>query len=245
MNFENIIKKISAIIAGVVVFFISGGMYLSLKGFEVNNNGEIVLVRAANAQEPVMPSKPDIPDNYVMPEGHGLGNDKAAVVLYEYSSFGCFHCADFQLDTLPKLKEKYIDKGLVRLVFVPFPIDKASMDGALLAECVNPDKYFAFVDVLFKKQREWGLSRDPLKVLKQYAALSGVGADRADACLNNDDNAREILLNRQNAVTQLGIQGTPSFVIKSKDGFEVLQGAQSFETFDALLTQKIGETAKN
>ncbi len=245
MNFENIIKKISSFIAAVAVFFIAAGMYLSWKGFVMTDGGEIVLVKSAQAQDLALPDKLDVPANYVMPDEHSLGKANAPVTLYEYSSFGCFHCADFHLDTLPLLKEKYIDKGLLRLVFVAFPIDKASMDGALLAECVAPDKYFPFVEVLFEKQRDWSLSRNPQKVLMQYAALSGLGQEKAKACLKNDENAREILTNRQNGVTQMKIQGTPSFVIKSKDGFEILQGAQSFETFDDVLQQKIAVKNKN
>ena len=126
------------------------------KGFVLNEKGEIVLVKAAHAQDEAPAPAPVIPANYAMPEGMTMGKADAPIALYEFSSFGCFHCADFHLNVLPAIKEKYIDKGLVKLVFVPFPIDRASMDGALLAACVPADKYFAFVDVLFKKQREWG-----------------------------------------------------------------------------------------
>lgn len=153
-------------------------MYLSFKGFVLNEKGEIVLVKAAHAQDEAPAPAPVIPANYAMPEGMTMGKADAPIALYEFSSFGCFHCADFHLNVLPAIKEKYIDKGLVKLVFVPFPIDRASMDGALLAACVPADKYFAFVDVLFKKQREWGLSRNPTKVLTQYAALSGVSPEK-------------------------------------------------------------------
>lgn len=240
MNFENVIRKISATVAGFIIFFVAAGMYLSLKGFVMNEKGELVLVRAANAAEGAPAPEPvQIPDNYIMPDGHVIGKADAPLALYEYSSFGCFHCADFHLVTMPKIKKNFIDKGLLKLVFVPFPIDRASMNATLLSECVDKEKYFAFVDVLFKKQREWGLSRNPDKVLMQYAALSGLNPEKATACLKNDDNAREILLNRQNGVTQLGIQGTPSFVLHSKEGFEILQGAQSYEKFEELFNQKL------
>lgn len=239
MKFEKFIKNTSAIVAAVVVFFMAGGFYLSVKGFVMNPDGSIVLMRPAMAQD--TQSAPEIPDNMVLPEEHAIGSKDAPVTIYEYSSFGCFHCADFHLDTLPRLKKTFVDKGLARIVFVPFPIDKASMDAALLAECMPDDKYFAFVDLLFKKQREWGLARDPQKVLKQYAALSGLGAEKADACLRNDDNAREILSNRQTGITQLGIQGTPSFVIRRGGQSELLPGVQSFETFSSVINQKIAE----
>lgn len=237
MKFEVIIRKISAFVAAFVVFFMAAGMYLSFKGFVLNEKGEIVLVKAAHAQDDAPAPAPVIPANYAMPEGMTMGKADAPIALYEFSSFGCFHCADFHLNVLPAIKEKYIDKGLVKLVFVPFPIDRASMDGALLAACVPADKYFAFVDVLFKKQREWGLSRNPTKVLTQYAALSGVSPEKAEACLHNDDTAREILGNRQNGVTQLGIQGTPSFIVHTKDKNELLSGAPTLERLEEIFAQ--------
>lgn len=240
MKFERIIKKLSSFVAAVVIFFMAGGVYLSSKGFQMMEDGSIVLVRPVAAQEDLT-DLPDIPDNFVLPDEHSLGDKSAPVTLYEYSSFGCSHCADFHLHTLPKLKEQFVEQGKLRIVFVPFPIDKESMDAALLAECVEEDKYFPFVEVLFKKQREWGLSRKPDKVLKQYAALSGLPKEKAEACLKNDDNAREILSNRQNGISQLGIQGTPSFVISSQGKSEMLPGIHSYESFAALIEAKLSE----
>lgn len=237
MKFESVVRNLSQFAAAVVIFFMAGGMYLSSKGFVINENGDIVLVPAARAQDDFVP--PVIPDNYAFPHKHSLGAADAPVTLYEYSSFGCSHCADFHLNTMPQLKEEFIDKGLLRLVFVPFPIDKSSMNAALLAECVDEDKYFSFVEVLFKKQREWGMARNPNKVLKQYAALSGLPKEKANACLKNDDNAREILSDRQNGLTQLGIQGTPSFVIAANGKSEMIPGVQSYDGFKALIEARL------
>lgn len=239
MKLEKIIKDISSFIAAVVIFLMAGGMYLSAKGFEMLEDGSIVLMNQAYAQEDAARELPVIPDNYVFPDTHSEGSADAPVTLYEYSSFGCSHCADFHLNTLPQLKEKYVKEGKLRLVFVPFPIDKESMNAALLGECMPADKYMAFADLMFKKQREWGLSRNPEKVLKQYAALSGLNSNEAEACLHNDDVAREILLNRQNGITQLGIQGTPSFVISHNGKNELLGGVISYENLSQLIDSKL------
>ena len=136
---------------------------------------------------------------------------------------------------MPALTREYVDKGLVRVVFVPLPIDKNSMDAALLAECVAPDKYFSFADVLFKKQRDWSLAFRPQKVLKQYAALSGVSTEKADACLKNDKKAEKILRDRQAGLSDLGISGTPSFVVSSKSGNELISGLKPLEDFRLVL----------
>lgn len=239
MTFEKFIKKMSEWVAAVVVFFLAGGMYLSQKGF-VWDNGEIVFVGNAKAQEQMIEYQPPvIPDNFVLPDEHSVGKADAPVVLYEYSSFGCSHCADFHNETLPKLKKKYAEKGLLRVVYVPFPIDKISMDAALLAECVPADKYFDFVDLLYKRQREWLLSRNSLDVLAKFAKLNGVGAEKIDGCLKNDEVAREILANRQTGITQLGIQGTPSFVLSHEGKSELISGVRSYEEFKELISSKL------
>ena len=42
----------------------------------------------------------------------------------------CPHCAAFHADTLPELKERYIDTGKVRLVLRDFPLDQNALQGA-------------------------------------------------------------------------------------------------------------------
>ena len=40
-----------------------------------------------------------------------LGDPNAPVTIVEYSSFTCSHCGHFHTETLPKLKEMFIDTG--------------------------------------------------------------------------------------------------------------------------------------
>ena len=49
MKFEDIVKKVSSFVAAFIVFFIAAGMYLSWKGFVMQPDGRIVLVKQANA----------------------------------------------------------------------------------------------------------------------------------------------------------------------------------------------------
>ena len=240
MKFEQIIKKISAMVAGIIVFLLAGGFYLQLKGFEPDQEKGFVLAKAANAAETDKSAK-TIPMNYAFPDDHVLGKASASVTLYEYSSFGCFHCADFHLLVLPELQKEFVDKGLLKVVFVPLPLDKGSMDAALLAECVGKDKYFDFVDLLFKKQRDWGMAFNPQKVLLQYAALSGVGDEKAKACLKDDAMAERILKDRQAGLSDLKISGTPSFVVSSKSGNQLVEGFKNFDEFSKIIKSHLGQ----
>jgi protein-disulfide isomerase len=232
--FEKIIKKISATVAGVIVFALVAGMYLSLKGFQINEEGKVVLVRQASAKETKTELK-EIPLNFGFPQEHVLGDKNAKVTLYEYSSFSCTHCADFHLEVLPEIIKEYVDSGKIKISFVSFPLDKNSMDAALLAECVDKDKYFAFVNVLFKKQRDWGLSFNPKKILLQYASMSGLQKDKAEACLRDDIMAAMILQNRKDALDKLNLQGTPSFFVVSDKKIDPVYGVRSLENFKKVI----------
>lgn len=243
MKFENFIKKCSAIAAGLVVFFMAFGMYMSLKGYVMNPDGSIVLINNAQASEKVS-ADGKIAPNLLIPWGPQLGSNKAKVTIYEFSSFGCYHCAQFQLKTLPKLQENYINKGLVRLIFDDFPLDKNSMQASLLAHCFSGNKFFRVADMLFEKQREWGSTSNPKEVFLKYAYLNGLKQEDAEKCLADKAKAEEIMEIRQFGIANLGISGTPSFVISSVKGREVIYGAPDYETFEALIKKYMPEDKK-
>ena len=237
MAFEEIIKKISAFIASFVVFFLAAGMYLSFKGFVMQENGQIVLVNHAVAKEPV---ERDF-KNMRFPENYVLGDEKAPVTIYEYSSLSCTHCADFHLDVLPKIKADYIDKGKVKLIFADLPLDKKAMQASLLARCFEKDKYYDFLAVVFKKQSKWLLApmNRTQKYLVEYAGLNGMSAEKAEACMKDERMVEEIADIRQEGIKKLKITGTPSFVVVSGDKYEFIEGILKYqgyqEIFDKML----------
>lgn len=243
MKFEVFIKTISAWVAGIVVFFLASGFYLSMKGFVRDADGNLVLMQQAQARPAVDSATIK---NLVLPEGKFIGKASAPVTIYEYSSLGCFHCADFHLQILPKLKADYIDKGMLKVMFVPFPLDKKSMFGSMAANCVADDKYYSFIELLFKKQRDWSLSNRYEEVIGQYAALSGLSKENLNKCMKNaEDYGKTILANRQNAIEYLGIQGTPSFLIVKGNDREVLHGIPSYTILKETLDTKLGLNQKN
>ena len=243
MRLENFIKKCSSIAAGIVVFLLAFGIYMSLKGYVMNPDGSITLVQNAQASDKVG-TDGKIAPNLLIPWGPQLGSNKAQVTIYEFSSFACYHCAQFQLKTLPKLQEKYIDKGLVRLIFDDFPLDKNSMQASLLAHCFSVNKFFRVADMLYEKQREWSSVSNPKDLFLKYAYLNGLRQEDAEKCLSDKEKAEEIMQIRQFGIANLGISGTPSFVISSVKGREIIYGAPNYETFDALIQKYLPEDKK-
>lgn len=233
--FEKIIKMTSRFFAVIIMFLLADGFYLSQKGFQWLD-GRVVLVKAAQASE----SEKESLDTsaFSVEEQHVLGSRDAPVAIYEFSSLSCTHCADFHLDLLPRLKKDFVDGGKVKVVFVDFPIDRKSMQAAMLARCMPEDKYFDFLTLLFKKQLTWGMSFKTEKLLSGYAEMEGLSPEEAKACMNDDTVASEIMYNRQQAMERLGLQATPSFLVRDADGDVLFTGVPDYEKLSDLLNKK-------
>lgn len=168
-----------------------------------------------------------------------LGSPDAPVTMIEFSSLTCPHCADFHTETLPKLKEQYIDTGKLRLVFRDFPLDPLAMGAAMLAHCVQPDRYFGFLDALFRSQSTWAGSQQPIEELERLSRFAGLGKAEFQACLENRELMEALQQQAQTAKAEHDIQSTPTFIIED----ERIEGALPFEEFQSVIDDKLGEEA--
>jgi protein-disulfide isomerase len=157
----------------------------------------------------------------VRPDDHVTGSVSAPLVMVEYASFACPHCAHFQTEAWPTIREEFVDTGLVRYVFRPMmtaPPQIAGI-GIILAECVADDRYFQAVDLLFAEQAtifEAARAHQPVgAVYGDIAAAFSVSPTEFDTCLR--DPASTALVNAAGHQAETdGIHGTPSFIIGGK-----------------------------
>ena len=188
-----------------------------------------------------MPVK-DLPP---LPEGQTemvLGSPTAPVAIVEWASLTCPHCREFMVDRLPELKKKYIDTGLVRLIFRDYPLDGYALRAAMIAHCAGPDRYFAYIDAYFEQQSSW-IQGDPLEGLKRVARFSGMGSDEVDQCLANKELSQQIVTNMQTAQKDLGVDSTPTFLFDGSTFSGALPVEQYEEMFDKAL-KKAGVDVK-
>jgi protein-disulfide isomerase len=162
---------------------------------------------------PVASPGPAAANAAVTGEDRVLGRADAKVTVIEYASLTCGHCAEFHTTALPKLKETYIDTGKVRLIFRDFPLDELALRASALAQCIGPERYFAFLDVLFRSQASWARSNDPTAALTRLAKLGGMSEPQIEACYTNKALADRILATRLQAAQQYKIDSTPTFII--------------------------------
>lgn len=167
------------------------------------------------------------------PDDRILGKADAPITIIEYASFTCPHCADFDANTLPKLKTDWIDTGKARLVFRDFPLDGAAVRAAMLARCAPPDQFYAFVDALFHNQTTWAAGGKVEVALGKLAKLSGMSDDQFAACMKDEALQKRVLDSRLEGEQQFKVESTPTFLI---NGTQVV-GAQPYAEFERVLSK--------
>ena len=184
-------------------------------------------VQAPAAQGRVDVSK--LMDPSALPE-KWIGNEDAPVTIIEYASMTCGHCGAFHRNTLPALKEKYIDTGKARLVLREFPFDPRAEAGFMLARCAD-DKYFAMADVLFKQQESWVSVENARAALLQIARLAGFSQESFEACLTNQKLLEDVRAVKDRGAKEFGVDSTPTFFINGNK----YAGAMSIGEFSAII----------
>ena len=113
-----------------------------------------------------------------------------------------------------------------------FPLDEAALRAAMVARCAPPDRYYPFVDTLFKSQEEWGTTRDYKTALQRIAQLGGMNKKDFTACIDNKAGENKVVESRFIAAEKLGVESTPSFFVNGTK----FNGAPTFEAFDQQLS---------
>ncbi len=85
-----------------------------------------------------------------------LGEEDAPVTLIEFGDYKCPACKFFDMEIQPKLVEKYVDNGDLKMYFINTPFHgNESLIGSHAAEAVlksEPTKYWDFHNALFEAQ---------------------------------------------------------------------------------------------
>jgi len=162
-----------------------------------------------------------------------LGRPGAPVTIVEFGDYQCTNCDAFARDTEPAIIHKYVDTGVVRLVWRDFPrVDAQSVAAAVAARAAGMQgKFWAYHDYLFAHQ-----SSDEHSGLVTGAYLRSVarrlglnmalfGRDVADPAL-----AAAVRADKQFG-EGLGVPGTPAFLIGGRPFF----GAQPLPAFEAAI----------
>jgi len=185
----------------------------------------LALVTAAGA----LPAAAQAIDTQAALADRVLGKADAPVTIIDYSSLTCPHCATFHTETLPKLKEAYIDTGKAKLIFRDFPFDQWALKASMMARCAPAERYYPLLDVLFKNLGQWSRAKDPSVALMTYGKLAGLSEATINACWANKDLEAGVLGFYMDGQAKYKVESTPTFILN--DGAARITGAQPFEKF--------------
>jgi protein-disulfide isomerase len=162
-----------------------------------------------------------------------LGSASAPVTIIEFSDFQCSFCKRFWAETLPKVREAYIDKGKVQFIYRHFAIlGKHSEQAAQAAECASVQrKFWEYHDQLFNNQG--GLAFTETK-LRQYARDIGLNAGAFGTCLGSG-KYKDKVERETAAAAYLGGRGTPFFIVNQRH----LVGAQPYDVFRKAIDEEL------
>ena len=194
-----------------------------------------VLAQTTAAEPPKSSGK--VADLKLTANEYTLGPADAKIVIVEYASLTCPHCAQFHTQVLPGLKKEFVETGKVRYVYRDFPLDRLALGAAMIARCAGRENFFGFIDTFYAAQGQWTGASNPLSALGNLARLGGMSQRKLDACLKNVEVQNEILRQRLEAANEFKVQSTPTVFV---DG-ERYGGGMSLDQVRTLLNRKLAK----
>lgn len=79
------------------------------------------------------------------------GKKDAKVEIIQYFSLSCSHCLQIFRNDFPKISEKYIDKGDLRYVFHPVPVDITTVQFMCCLERLDEDQKKILLGAIFEE----------------------------------------------------------------------------------------------
>ncbi|TVO73436.1 DsbA family protein [Sedimenticola selenatireducens] len=171
------------------------------------------------------------------------GNDKARVMVMEFSDYQCPFCKRAQ-STVKALIEQYNDRVAFGYRHFPLAFHKEADEASNAVECARDQGGFeAMHEILFNQPDQ--LFPDQLKAVAKQIELKDL--EKFNNCLDN--NTYSARVSRDMAVGQsVGITGTPGFIIgfhNPADGTlegELISGAQPATVFIAAIEKYLLNT---
>ncbi|MCG7276271.1 DsbA family protein [Corynebacterium singulare] len=170
-----------------------------------------------------------------------VGAVDAPVVISEFSDFECPFCSRHANVTEPTLQH-YVDKGLVRIEWNDYPVNgPAAVEAAKAGRAAAAQGKFAeFKHELYSASKD--ISGHPefgIEDFMKFAQKAGVKDLKKFRQEATDDTYSEVIETATSYASQIGISGTPAFVV----GDQFIGGAQPAEAFDQVIQEQLGKAA--
>lgn len=166
-----------------------------------------------------------------------LGDPNAPVTMIEYASLTCPACKAFHSETLPAIKRDYINTGKLKLVLRELHGHRIGLDASALARCAGPDRFYAFLDVLFSRQNNYRTQdrAENLAELARIGKLGGLSKEKVEACLSDTNYLNKLYQDSVANVEKDQVPATPYLIIQPGPDQETIRGAAPAEQLSAAI----------
>ncbi len=179
------------------------------------------------------------PPGYTPPT---LGEPDAPVELVMWADFQCPFCGRFELQTLPQLRQQYVDTGKVKFVWRNFVnYGSESQDAVVAAYCAGEqDKFWEYHDTLYRNQSGVDQGAFSKNNLQKFADELGLDRVAFDTCLDGVSFDSVIAADKQLGRGEFSVNATPTFFI---NGLRVV-GAQPTADFVSIIEDALSRSAQ-
>jgi protein-disulfide isomerase len=171
-----------------------------------------------------------------------LGNKDANITVIEFADYRCPFCHKFHQETFDKLVTNFINTGKAKYLFKDFVVNdrgeyKGSMQAAVASHCAaEQGKYWEYLKEIYKNFKPEPQHWVTLDALVQFANNVQIqDIEKFKSCVESNKYQNQIQESGSLA-KQLGITGTPSFVVMKNDKIQTtFPGAVPYEYFEKTL----------
>jgi protein-disulfide isomerase len=173
-----------------------------------------------------------------------LGNEDTNITVIEFADYRCPFCHKFQEETFDKVVTNFINTGKAKYLFKDLVVNdrgeyKGSMQAAVASHCAaEQGKYWDYLKEIyknFKPEPQHWINLDSLITFANNIQIQDIS--KFKSCVESNKYQNQIQESGTLA-KQLGITGTPSFVILKNDKIETsFPGAVPYESFEKILNE--------
>lgn len=147
-----------------------------------------------------------------------LGKNNAPVIMYDFASLSCVHCADFSNNIMPQLIKDYVITGKLKIIFidVPFGSPNNLYAHTVLHYTSSNEDFFQLAHALFANQDKWVQANNPVTEIKKYTTLLGMSDTTLNKAINDKTLQKWLKDNATKQISALHIQGTPTLFFVKK-----------------------------
>lgn len=173
-----------------------------------------------------------------LPSDIVYGDEKVPVIIINFFNYNCHFCVKFENEVFPKLKENYIDKKLVKLVYRPVDTKKTLLLTTSL-QCLKDDTVIRDIHKEF-----FNINNARIKTLESFI-MSSIKKYKSDLdekyfkdCFINQQLFEQLVYLQLNNEKFFHINGTPSFIVNEKEHHGFLNYDELSKIIDEELKEK-------